>query len=58
MAEFAETVVLVAAMEQDVGEVDRLLVDFLSNELADLSASLELLDERIRAERRRRTRAR
>lgn len=58
MAEFAETVVLVAAMEQDVGEVDRLLADFLSNELADLSASLELLDERIRAERRRRNRAR
>lgn len=52
---YAETAVLVAIMERDIDEADRLLADFLPNELRTFQDQVLLVDARIRKARRGRT---
>lgn len=43
MAEYAETTVLIAVMDNDIGEATRLLRDFLPGELAEFERQVSML---------------
>jgi hypothetical protein len=49
---YAETAVLIAILHGDIDEADRLLADFLPNELRTFEDQTFLLESRIRATRR------